>query len=169
MVLTLSSRLWVKPLRSRTRSSIYFTLSWVTTKIPCICSFLRWEGWPKCPAFPSLVLLFILLLRSHQYFKAKKNYNGKDYPSYLGVYKVYKACQNIYIISMGSDPPKPKEPEKTLKGISPFIQNKSRSTPQKSARCVESFSVSAWNWRWTIRRWQRTWRRCWTRTLPQYW
>jgi len=35
---------------------------------------------------------------------------------------------------MGSEPPKPKEPEKTLKGRQSLTQNKSLNTPNKLER-----------------------------------
>jgi len=38
---------------------------------------------------------------------------------------------------MGSDPPKPKEPEKTLKGTCQLTQNRSKNTPLRSIRCVD--------------------------------
>lgn len=44
---------------------------------------------------------------------------------------------------MGSEPPKPVEPEKTLKGSKPVMQNKSRKTANRSTKCGESSNAKS--------------------------
>jgi hypothetical protein len=43
---------------------------------------------------------------------------------------------------MGSEPPKPVEPEKTLKGRPFIIQNKLKKTANRSTKCADNFKDS---------------------------